>query len=638
MATVMDEHFARRAVTFEYSQPLSSSKRRLVGERLAPWLIFAAALAIGVSLYASFWPHSRDLWYGIDHDRSAHFEFGVNLAMDLRFGNIAGLFHHLDGARVWGPLHGIVSAPVQLLLGPDHRWGILPSWCAWIATVVLGFLIARRLLWEGGTAAGVLAAMWIALSPAHRAFATDVMLESMGAALTLWCLYRYLIARQDVADATRGRWLGLSLTALFLAKSNYWVLIVVGLAAGECLLSTRMVTDWAMEAGRFALSKPGLLRQVRNPWNYLIVGLLALAAGIAVTGGGIVQLGRMKISLTRGHNILQLAYAIAFVRALLWWRREGIGARFAERSPILRDIACWHLWPVAVYFLLPKRLGYFLWFVSPANGGNHARESGLWGGATYYFQGLIEDYHHLPWTLFAVLTCVMLGLATVGAWRKGSVTLYCFLALACLATCQHPMHKFRHAHTWVALLWILGSAAFIHLVYAGLRSLPKLRVGLAGAACLALALAHASFWLAPGRAQEGGVRPGTLRIMTLADDIMPSVRDANRPLLLSNVYAPFFLSWSFQEAAGHQRFATGIDGLDLEQPDPEFLKAWAAKSKHDVIALIEIAETSPFFFRDQGNLNTAAVREFLEQTDSGFRKMEDRATTEQVRITLWKRL
>src|SRR2546425_535233 len=87
-------------------------------------------------------------------------------------------------------------------------------WLLGLATVILGFLIGRRLLPEAGTAAGLLAAIFIMLSPAHRAFATDIMLESMGAALTLLCLLRYLIAVQENHPA-RGRWLGLSLTLLF---------------------------------------------------------------------------------------------------------------------------------------------------------------------------------------------------------------------------------------------------------------------------------------------------------------------------------------------------------------------------------------------------------------------------------------
>ena len=86
---------------------------------------------------------------------------------------------------------------IQFVAGPDHRLAVLPSLCGYILTVWCAFLIPRRLLDNGGTIAGLLAALLVAVCPAHRAYATDCMYESLGAGLSLAGIYLYLVALQD---------------------------------------------------------------------------------------------------------------------------------------------------------------------------------------------------------------------------------------------------------------------------------------------------------------------------------------------------------------------------------------------------------------------------------------------------------
>ena len=47
--------------------------------------------------------------------------------------------------------------------------------------------------------------MFILASPAHRAFGTDIMLESLGGCLSIMVLYFYLAAVQDAGDSGRPR-------------------------------------------------------------------------------------------------------------------------------------------------------------------------------------------------------------------------------------------------------------------------------------------------------------------------------------------------------------------------------------------------------------------------------------------------
>src|SRR5947209_6162402 len=168
-----------------------------LGPRWLPPLVLIAAIAIGIAVYAWFWQHSLELWWWMGHDRHTHYMFGLNIAFDLRTGDLARLFHDIDHMRVWGPLHPVLVALVQVIAGPDHRLAVLPSLGGWVLTIWCAFLIPRRLLPTGGNAAGLLAAFLVAVSPAHRAYATDVMYESLGAGLSLAAIYLYVVTLQE---------------------------------------------------------------------------------------------------------------------------------------------------------------------------------------------------------------------------------------------------------------------------------------------------------------------------------------------------------------------------------------------------------------------------------------------------------
>jgi hypothetical protein len=41
---------------------------------------------------------------------------------------VGNLLHNLDGARVWGPLHGVLVGVIEAVMGIDFRLGVLPAW------------------------------------------------------------------------------------------------------------------------------------------------------------------------------------------------------------------------------------------------------------------------------------------------------------------------------------------------------------------------------------------------------------------------------------------------------------------------------------------------------------------------------
>ena len=111
---------------------------------LVPTLLFLAALVLAGFLYARFLVVDRALWYNPYHDRSAHYPFSLKLATDLENGRPLQLLHDLNEARIWPPLHGMAAATALLIGGRDYRLAVLPSLLGWVATVLLGFLVARR--------------------------------------------------------------------------------------------------------------------------------------------------------------------------------------------------------------------------------------------------------------------------------------------------------------------------------------------------------------------------------------------------------------------------------------------------------------------------------------------------------------
>src|SRR5262249_40396445 len=157
--------------------------------RLTLGVVIGTTLVLAGQLYGHFLATHRHLWDSGTHDRNAHYLYVLRLATDVRQGEVLRLLEDLNSTRVWPPLQGVVGAAVLLVGGLDYRLAVLPSLAGWVATVVFGFLCARRAVRHGGNLAGFVAAVFILASPGHRAFATDVMLESLGAGLTLAVLY-----------------------------------------------------------------------------------------------------------------------------------------------------------------------------------------------------------------------------------------------------------------------------------------------------------------------------------------------------------------------------------------------------------------------------------------------------------------
>ncbi|MBM4071496.1 MAG: hypothetical protein FJ271_21555 [Planctomycetes bacterium] len=563
----------------------------------AAWLVVGVAVAFAGIAYTLFLDHPRSLWGYGPHDRNYHYLTGLNFGLGLRQFDVAHLRQTIDKQRTWGVLHGMLLGTILAVTGPDFRVGILPSLAGWIGTAVFAFLAARRLCQRGGNLAGFVAALFVLTSPGHQAFATESMLESLGACLSLAVLHRYLVA---VQEPSRRAWslLGLALSLLFFLKTNYWLLTVIGLGLAELIRRPGFYLFWLKEAWHAVGWRSWLGRQLRQPLNYLLAALISLIGWIMVQDSPSINVFGREVSLSTPHNVVNLAYAVLFLRVLFWWRKygrswfDGMGREFLP-------LAYWHAIPVAVYFLLPKRLGYFLWFISPANAAHDAAMSFTRGLANYHVW-IVSDYHIAPWMVLVALALVGIALLVSPSLRPGSVAVICFLLISLFLTAKHPSHMSRYVHSWLAAGWVLAGAGLATLIYGrATASCQEIRPWLAGIAMTGLACLTLPEMLHAHHVAHGGPNPDFDSSLILSDCYLPELKDSRRTLILSNAAINFFCQWTYIERYGKLHGAD-VDVKNFGQ-DPDrnrqLFDQWLARHDYDSIVFIDVPPGSYFFER-----------------------------------------
>jgi hypothetical protein len=431
----------------------------------APWNWFHPILIILLMLasalwvardYRHYWNDSRGQWTSFYHDRHAHCAYAMDMGDALQRGDIVGLVNVWQRNIVWPPVHGLVAALAMLATDFDHRTVVFPALLGWWMVLVFGPLAARGVI-ENPTAGWIAATMtWLltAPSPAHRAYATDCLLEGLGAGLTTLCLFLYTVAKNH--PNRWQSWLGLAigLTILFFEKSNYWLIVVAGISLAE-LISTMISTH------RRSLL-PTILRPVasivcselRQPLTWIGLLLAIAAVAIGLRGPTSFDWQGNSISLYPPGTIVLLAYVCFFVRFLSVVGRNEL-LRAAISGPAFSAILAGHVMPIAVSFLVPKRLMMNLWFLSPANRGEESARP-IVEAAQLYLHYIIQDYH--PSLPLAVLTAFLLGWAMVRlrAIRPAGWGILAVLVLAVTLLLLHPNQKARFLHSWLAIVWIVG--------------------------------------------------------------------------------------------------------------------------------------------------------------------------------------
>ncbi len=617
-------------------RPLSDTARCRIDAAFLG-LLGLLALAAAVHLFREYWPLADFLWWESQGDRNAHYLQGLTLAMSARDLDPRTFFDQLERMQVWGIVHPFMEGLVQLFLGPDHRLAILPSLCMWVGTAIFAFLLTRRAArhlpypgaWIANTA-GLAASLLVLASPAHRAYATDVMLESSGACLSLAVLYFYLLHSER--DSRRSAiTLALVWTVLFFLKYNYWLLVTFAILASEAWHRRTAILAATRETLRHPLR--WLARAPFNPVLIISAALFGLALYVMKTGPLEFHAAGRTIGINRPHGVAHIAWVFFCVQLILWWRRTG--RRWADTwTPGDRTIVLGTAIPIAIWFLIPKRLGWFLWFLSPQNTDQKVEHYVPFYGLSYYWKAMTDDYLGSQSLLIVIVALSAIGL--LGAFRGRNAAIFAFLIISALLTFHHPMLKNRFIHSWIAVSWVtagLGLATLLGLV--ARASAPFAQAAGAGL-LLALGLFLWPNAFSIGRSQEGGLRTASTPVFECTDPVMAAIAPGKNVQLLCTDAESFSLKWAYLEKFRTPRLCRlDITNYNRTSQDPAVLEAWLKSTSADTIALLELTPASPFF-KGYGNLDYAPLKRLLA-ADQRFTRASESRLPKGETITIWNR-
>jgi hypothetical protein len=605
---------------------------------LALVVVLAISMAFAAHLFSLSWPDPRWHWTVLDHDRNGHYEYGLNMGLALRQGNLPQFFAHLEKGKVWPPVHGLLVAAVVVAAGPDHRFAVLPSLAGWIMTVVFGCLAARRLLPNpgGGILAMALAAIFIAASPAHRIYATDVMLESLGAGLTMLTLYLYLRTIQTPGVRWQYTALAVTMTVLFFEKYNYWVLVVLALLGDQLIYEWPRNLGWLRTMGTWPW-RAWLKRQWYEPLNYLFAGLAGAVIALQMHGPASIELLGRQVSLYPPYNLTTMAYAIFLIRVLraMFKRRLAIMAWLGVPG---RRLLWGLLAPIAASFLLPHRLSIFLWYNSPLNKSGTAPLP-LDEAFGFYVRSLIHEYHPAAWCLVLVVVLATAAVLLHRHLHRGWLAVALLAGLSMVLVTVHPNQQPRFLHSWFPAMWVLaGTGAGALLYQAWLDRLGRVRPLLAAAVVIAVLIAIGPAWRGPGSAFDCGA-PSSPSMLDISDAYLPHLKDANRTAVFIAQGEPF-AKWTYRERFPGSR---GIEDttwwvrLTPAGDVPRQLSVWLAAKGVDSVVVIEFSPESQHYRPGPEQQVTAAVAAVMPQQSDFTLSHRSYLDRHGCTVTLWQR-
>lgn len=608
-------------------------------EALAWTFALALCAASGAAAYAAFLAHPEDRWGSIANDRNYHYLVGLQLGLDLRSLDVAGFLSDLSRVRTWPPFFHLCVAAAVAVAGPRYEAAVLVSLLAWLGTALVAFQLARRLAPSGKNAAGLIALIFVLASPTHRVFATDLLLESLGAFLTLLAMERYIARRQSApGELGMSRSLAVVLTLLFFEKYNYWLLAVLAIGSCEAWRWRREWSPWAAGALRDPRARTWLVRQIVEPLNLPIVVCGGLALAAMATGGLDLAVAGRTLHLEQSSKNLWHAVFILFVlRVAVRWPREGRALWNGLPEPA-REFARWHLVPMSAWFLLPKRFGYFVWYISPLNGANSTE--GFFAGLRYYAECAAAHFHaNYSAALLAVLGLVL----AARLWRRlptPSLALVLLLAFGLALSAKHPNRKSRFLHTWLPAAWVLAGAGLGSLAAHRRRddssATGAWRPVLAAGAVAGVALVQGPALWGEGASPEDGHAPGP-SALALARTYLPWLDEPGPVGLMANLPAQPFLEWTYREQYPRRPAAHALYHLPGGPDDADGrLGAWIERTGCREVVLVEVDRRSPFYFEDFEDLLEVGAQ--LRRQPNMVEVRSERRDDLRCRVSLWRRV
>jgi hypothetical protein len=473
--------------------------------------------------------------------------------------------------------------------GIDVKLAILASLIGWVSTIVLIYLIARRLFFDqwNGNVAGALAVTFALASPAFRIIGADVMLEGLGAGLTAFCLYAYIRAQEKTADESERWWgiLAIGLTVLFFEKYNYWLMIALALAIAYFSEDLRGWLQWIRTA---AVTPDSARAIIRDPFVIAAACLVVLDIVIYAIRPTAVDLFGFHVSTRNSWEDVETAiWAVLFVRTFLLWRKYrspfDVAVGFAGRR-----LFYWHLFPIGISFLVPKHLSGFLWYVGSHWGERPYRPL---AAAAWQWLGFSQGFHVTPWAAILVLGLAVVGAASLGRLKGGARAVLILAVLSAAAVILHPNQEWRFQASWIFSVWILaGTGGAICLSLLMVRLPTFARVVVAAAAIIGIAAAESRYgWTDMAYAAASHPQPGEPSDLDLAKAYLPYVRDAKKVGFLTTLPETNFYEWTLRENCRCvvRAYAPELEPFQSREQYRSATVAWLMHTPLDLIVVID---------------------------------------------------
>ena len=410
------------------------------------------------------------------------------------------------------------------------------------------------------------------------------MLEGLGAGLSAASIYFFLRAMEQPSRVDRWRALALALTLLFFEKYNYWALLVASLGAAAFFGRSRAVRQTFADLLRGW--NPAVLgkRMLRDP-----LMIAAFCVGVVVLFSLVFKpvpfrVFNQSVSIYPPRILATITYALAFCSLLLlWWRDRGsIEQRL---GPVATTLLWWHVVPIAVSFLWPRRLAGFLWFLSPSNA--QGTQSDPLGALLFQWPAFAEGFHIHP-----AAAAIALALGVIGGIRAlrlspGSSSLPLFVLICASAVLIHPQQQWRFQATWLFALWICsGIGAGILLRFFGVR----LQTAIAAAVVGVLAVWHFSQEVSP-MAAKAAIRPvegpGDLE---LARAFLPQIPGTEPVAFITGFGRTSFPYWVVQtDCRCPRRVEAPFNGRTRDEMRANTLE-WLASTQASRVVVIDAGE------------------------------------------------
>jgi len=550
-------------------------------------------------------------------------------ALDLRYQDLRHFINDLYRAGIYPPLFGLLAASILVIGGFDFHRVALVSLTGWIGTIVLVFLLTRQLAPSHRNAIALMAALFALGSQAHRAYATDIMLESLGTCVTLLALYLY-ISRRDVVSSSLGfALLGCTLTALFFLKYQYWFLTILILLLWEVIsrhgeIRARLRHLWVRDDLRALV-----MRELHHPASWTLGGIVGLSGLLLLTGGWEFPWAGHRIRITATLNLAYAFFVVLWMRVVfIYWRHRDdfqrlVGARGMQLT--------WcHLLPVTFWLLWPQKLQHFLRLLSPANSYEAQRAAyWRWENLLFYPRAVVAEYHDSAWAALAAFSLLLVAFVRAPRLPVHARLVLFFLTVSAILTTVHPNHQSRYLHTWIPLLWVAGAIGLASILGKVART-PLIGATLSLAILVAIIAATAFKPLAFAFAGRKFTHssPQATTVLDLSDYYLPRIECYEHVAIFATVPIYNFASWSYLQRYPSRRGSLTI-GLKRFSPSIEVNRsefaAWLQRTPAEAIVFIDVPEGSVFYYAHWPGEELHQQYRELVQSQTLFREMERQA-------------